>query len=312
MGITVLPTPISVIADAPGAAEPAIVAASANVLDVVWSEGSGGTPPDLWHARSLDGGATWNTVRGQITDTPARENFPSVALDPANANVLHVIWEAALGNQSAIYYARGSYSGGSMTWSTPVRISPDNSKDHLPELTISGSGSLAVTYAHVIPAGTIPGITEDLQELNYVRCNQNCTQRSNWSTPRNVSGPPFLDVNENYPFYVFSTMARVYGCDYVYFHGFEAGTTIPFESIAGANSCAGWKSSGGQETITVPGSAHALFPAVNSHADGWVYLAYQTAEMSGGSVVGFPRVYFMRGLAPPPLFDLFLPMIQRN
>lgn len=311
VGISVLPTPISLVNDAPGAAEPAIVATSASVLDVVWSEGTGGTPPDLWHARSLDGGATWATVRGQITNTLARENFPSVIPDPNNANVLHVIWEAAQGNQSSIFYARGAYSGGSMTWSTPVQISPDDSKDHLPELTVQASGALAVVYAHVVPGGTIPGIEDDLQELNYVRCSQNCTQRSSWSAPQNVSGPPFLDVNENYPFYVFSTMFNVYGCDYVYFHGFEAATAVPFESISGTNRCANWKS-GGMETITIPGLAHGLFPAASVHADGMAYLAYQAAEMSNGSVVSYPKVYFMRGQVPLPTFARFLPMIRRN
>ncbi len=307
VGTSVLPTTISPVATAPGASEPAIVSPSGNILDVVWSEGDGGNPPDLYHSRSLNGGDNWSTP-AIIANSAARENFPSVLVDPNDSNLLHVVWEAAQGNLSAIFYAQGVYNGTTMVWSTPVQVTPDDSEDRLPELTITGRG-LAVAYAHVVPAGTIPGLTDDVQQIDYVTCSQNCTSSSGWRAPRDVSGPPFLNVNENYPFYVFSTMTNVYGCDYLYFHGFEVGS-VRFESVKGVNGCAGWKASGAEEIITQPGISHALFPAVNSHPDGWVYLAYQQATIENGSVVGYPEIYFMRGEVPLP--NLYLPAILKN
>ncbi|MCA9933536.1 MAG: hypothetical protein H6662_03775 [Ardenticatenaceae bacterium] len=300
-GGATLPTVVSPVASAPGASDPVIEASSTQVLDVIWSEGSTGIPPDLKHARSLDGGASWSTVRSNISTSEFADEFPSLVVDSNNSNRLHVVWQITEGSAGSIYYAQGTVSGSVVAWSTPIQISADASNDRQPKIVLSGS-QLVVSYSHVEPID-VGGEIVNYQLAYYTACSGNCTQASSWRNPENISGQ-FVTVNETSPFYITTAIVSVYGCKYVYYHGVVE--SYVNESVLGVNSCVGW-SGGGVERITEPGGVWALNPSVAAHADGWVYLVYEQVDSS--TPPDSHQVYFMRGEVPLP--GLYLPVVLK-
>jgi len=109
---------------------PSTAADAAGVAHVAWEDyRAGPTDPDIWYARSLDGGRTFGVDR-KISDAPpvppSRQLFPSVAVSPEVSNgsgaVVHVVWTDLRGSPGpGIYYAR-SLNGG-VSFGASVRIS---------------------------------------------------------------------------------------------------------------------------------------------------------------------------------------------
>jgi len=247
----------------------------------------------------LDGGASWNTVHGDISTSEFADEFPSLVVDPVNINKLHVVWQLTEGSTGSIYYSQGTVSGNTVTWSTPIQISANDSKDRQPEMILVGS-DLAVSYSHVEPVD-VGGNIVNYQFTYYTSCSGNCTQASSWRFPQNISGQ-FVTVNEASPFYITTSITSVYGCKYVYYHGVVQGYVN--ERVLGVNSCVGWNG-GGIEEITNPWEVWALNPSVASDEDGWMYMVYEQVESSAPP--DLHQVYFIRGQVPQP--GLFLPVV---
>ncbi len=280
-----------------GATDPVLVVTGANILDLVWSEVDTGGSFDVKHARSVDGGATWN-IFSNVAATALREDQAVLAIDPVNPNRLHVVYESGPSLQRSIFYTQGTVQGSSVSWSAPVQLSADNSKDQQPNLALRGP-QILVTYTHI---DTFDG--SDYQLVYGIGCAQNCTQRSSWGNTRNLSGT-YLTVNETLPFFIVPTIAQVFGCHYVYYHGVNTELSVN-ERIYGVNSCAGWHV-GGTETLT-PVNSRVINPDVAAHPDGWLYMVYELYLPDINRTV----VQFLRGLAPEPSFALYLPIVFRN
>ncbi len=280
-----------------GATNPILVATGSNILDVVWSEVDTSGSFDVKHARSVDGGATWN-IRSNVAATALREDQAMLAIDPANPNRLHIVYESGPSLQRSVFYTQGTIQGSSVSWSAPIQLSADNSKDQRPDLALRGP-QILVTYTHI---DTYDG--SDYQLVFGIGCAQNCTQRSSWGNTHNLSGT-YLTVNETLPFFIMPTMAQLFGCHFVYYHGVNTQLSVN-ERLYGVNSCANWHV-GGTETLT-PVTSRAINPDVAAHADGWLYMAYELYRPETDKTV----VQFIRGLVPEPGFALYLPVIVRN
>ncbi len=139
--------------------------------------------PELYVARSTDGGLTWggdHMVTGApitkigIPDFKGRElvlladsscsmirinHFPSLAVSPTDPNTLYVVWNdgrwdqqftacAGTGRHSDIAFSRSTDGG--LTWSAPVRLNDDpagNGIDQFqPTIAVRQDGTIGVTW----------------------------------------------------------------------------------------------------------------------------------------------------------------------
>lgn len=289
-----LPTTISDVAIS---SNPDLVI-NGNTLDVVWSEGP---PMNVYHARSTNGGATW-TSRNLVHGSPASSFSPSLVVDPGNGNKLYVVWEETAGGIGSIYYSEGTVSGGSSSWTSAIEISElgegslGDSKDFRPKI-VWQNGQRQVAYTHVSE------VDPDFQTIYYTRCNNNCTSRSGWAVQQNISGQA-VGANATDPFNVYSTMATLSGCTFVYFHGTDSDFSQDNEGIWGVNSCDGWAFAT-RDGVTDPKQTRSIYPVIVTHPESWLYLVYEQV------VNEQRRVYFTRGEVEINR-GVFLPVVMRN
>lgn len=283
----------------PGASNPELKVANNYSLHVVWTESAGATP-DVYYARSGNGGATW--TKSLVRATGPSTFAPSLAFDPSNPSVVHVVWEEKEGLFGSIFYSRGIWNNGSMSWSPAIEISElgeselDDSKDFRPKI-IWKNGQRQVVYTHVSEADP------DFQMIYYTSCHSNCTSRSGWTVQELISGQA-VGANATDPFNVYSAMATLGDCTFVYFHGTDSDFSQDNEGIWGVNSCDGW-SAAARDEVTDPTQTRSIYPVIASHPDGWIYLVYE-------QVVNQQRqVYFTRGEVEIN-HGVFLPVVMNN
>jgi hypothetical protein len=113
------------------------VAVTGSIVHVAWTDMSAG--PQIYYARSLDDGTTWQAARN-ITPAapPAGKNLASIA---AAGSIVHVTWMDTRGG-SQIYYTRSLDNG--VTWETDRSITPVPSQ--FASVAVSGS-IVHVVYA---------------------------------------------------------------------------------------------------------------------------------------------------------------------
>lgn len=299
---------ISQPGSAPGAAAPLLVATEGNILDVIWSEGSNGESPNIYHARSTNGGASW-PIKGVIRDTPAESRVPSLAVSPSNSNRLYAVWEeqvpgSVLTSTYAIHFSQGTVNGATVSWTTPIIISPgegeiENVSYEQPEIIATSQG-LHVTFSY-------HDRDNELQLVYYLRCSSmNCAQAGSWSGPTNVGGQ-FVKVNGTLPFYVVSSMVRYGPCVQVYYHGVEPDLAEGNEQIWGVNNCDSW-SGGGIDEVT-PFDERSVNPNMTLTPNGWIYLVYSKVVSSE-----LLQIYFVSSYdeTAATFEGVFLPIIFRN
>lgn len=302
-----LPTLISNPVIPPGAASPLLVATGESILDVIWSEGDG-VNPNIYHARSTNGGVSW-PIKGIIRSTPPESRVPSLAVSPTDDNRLYAVWEeqvagAVVTSTAVIMFAQGTVSGGSVSWSNPIVISTnagDNVAFEQPEI-IANSQGLHVTYSY-------HDLANEVQLVYYVKCGFNCTQASNWSGLTNVGGQ-FVEVNGTLPFYVISNMVTYGYCVQVYYHGVKLDLLQENEQIWGVNNCDNW-SGGGVDEVTDPVTTRAVSPNMDVGAGGWIYMVY--SEVLASDLL---QTHFVSSQDDDtiivPFAGVFLPIIFRN
>lgn len=212
-----------------GIFQPYIINAG-NDLHVVWSEG---LPPAIRHKWSANGGQTWSAATGPA---PVFSSFePKVAVGQ-NGVTLHVVWKAQESNTSRrIFYAQGTRSGNTYTWSTPIQISAIGDNASHPNIVVQ-NGRVEVVYSR-------RGATRNQQDMWRTICLSQCTIAANWSIPANISGQ-LVGTNDNSPFDIVSDMAYAPSIrtTFVYFHGTQPAINDN-EVIWGVNSCDGWSAS---------------------------------------------------------------------
>lgn len=117
---------------------PAVAVGPGDVLNVVWQSPDALTGQnDVWYME-YDAGK-WSLPEA-VSDSPDVNSIaPDVAVDPDGT--VHVVWQEAIGTNSAIYHAARSAG----TWSSPQDVSGTLASASLPALHINsiGSGFLA-------------------------------------------------------------------------------------------------------------------------------------------------------------------------
>ena len=112
------------------------VAASGNVVHVIWSDYRDGGTGEIYYKHSTDGGISWGADT-RLTNDPAFSSYPSVAI---SGSVVHVIWLDTRDVTGGIYYKRSADDG--ITWGADTRLIPNN-------LGVSGAPSVAVSGSAV-------------------------------------------------------------------------------------------------------------------------------------------------------------------
>jgi hypothetical protein len=270
---------------------PQIFATGNGTLDLIWTQNNGANP-NVYHARSNNGNTatpTW-PIKGLIQATAGESKNPSLAVD-ASGNI-HVVWEEQdpLAPTTAdIYYVRGSVSGSTVTWSSPIQISdksaPTNARE--PDLIVEGN------TIHVIYTDRVD---ENTQFIHHIECDSNCTTLAGWNSDGNVSGQK-VGANTSDPFDVISTLTQFGGCTLVYFHGTVSGLPDKNETIWGVNNCEGWTANRDQVTTT---DVRSINPNITVQNDWWVYLVYE-------EVGATHQIRFVRNKP-----GLYLPVIQKR
>ena len=307
---TAIRTVTNTTAYVPIIASPRIHATGSGTLDLVWVEADqsdfSNPTTDIFHARSVNGGANWtNNLRVTPSIIFPTSFEPDVTVD--NGGVVHVVWQESAGaNRSNIHYVRsnGAPTGAVVTWANanaPLTLNlndPTVTRARRPRIVALGN-TLTVALTHFTQE---PGSSETQQFAYVAQCSSNCLTLSSWSL-FNASGQS-LDVNSADPFDLATTLAHNDRTVFVYFHGLDpisAGTT---ERIWGSNQCEFWAQTGRDNPT--PSNLRAIYPDVAA-SDSWLHAVYEWVD-TGGS--GEHRIYHMR--APYASCRTFLPLVKRN
>lgn len=259
------------------ASNPNIVASGNNRLDVIWAEITTANP-NIYHARSNDGGNTW-PIQGPVAETPPSSLVPSLAVGAGG--VLHAVWEEhedpLKPDAGTVYYARGTQSGGNISWNR-VKISDVSGSNDAREPKIVVSGNIIhVAYTDFE--------TQNKQWVHHIQCSSQCLNQNNWQSAGNPVSGQVVGVNPASPFNVLSDMLHYQGCTYVYFHGTSNEFAEDNEVIWGINSCDGWSASA-RDQVTNP-QTQSIYPSLTSQSNWWVYLAYGAGDTEH-------QIYFLR------------------
>lgn len=118
-------------------------------INVVWDDN---TPPnynpDIYFARSSDGGATFSSPLDVSNDSGSSAN-PFLTLD-AGGNI-DVAWEDSTPGNQEIFFSRSTNSGAS--FSAPLNLSNDPGLSLAPDMAADNSGNLNVTWQDGLTTG---------------------------------------------------------------------------------------------------------------------------------------------------------------
>ena len=99
--------------------EASIGVGDTGVIHVIWE-----TQSDIYHARSMDGGLTFNTT-GRVNDDAGGASQSSASLAVEDGGNVHVVWEDSRLGDADIFYARSTDDG--LTFEANIRINTDSS-----------------------------------------------------------------------------------------------------------------------------------------------------------------------------------------
>jgi hypothetical protein len=129
----------------PGKSSIADIAIEKNgAIDVAWSyTTSVQNSPDIFLARSPNGGTTWAT-QVDISNTPGVSSQPDVAVGPDNK--IHVVWKDTTSGEKRpdIFYCFSSDSGAS--WSNPESVSSTAGPASEPAIAVGEDGTVYVAW----------------------------------------------------------------------------------------------------------------------------------------------------------------------
>jgi hypothetical protein len=271
-----------------------ITASGGQRVDVVWgSRPSEISNPNIYHARSTNGGNSWSDPEPvAVTNPPSRS--PKVIGE--NSGRLHLVWQERTLDGHEILYAQGP------NWTTPVAITPPSVPDATQPSIVRSGGTLHVAFARY---EAVNAQTSN-QWAYYTGCQNNCTNAGSWSNAINISGQA-VRVNESAPFNLISDIVSHGNCVYVFFHGYIPAVSSN-EVIWDVNSCDGW-SSGGRDQVTGFGM-RGIYPRVVVH-DNTIRVVYEWVEGSQHQIYTIEGLFTTDpGNGGPSSGLVYLPMIQ--
>ena len=276
----------NIVSSNPLMANPAIFATGNDTLDVVWVEADQNNitnqTADVYHARSVDNGATW-TKTGMVYSVVAPISLsPDLFVD--SSGIAHVVWQesAPLGLYDVLYVRSDSPpNNGSVTWTAidaPLNsLDADIEEAQEPAIAI-WNGRIYVTFTDLHE--------DDLQTVVLARCTVDCEEIGNWALA-SISGEA-VSVNSADPAYVKSQIARNDDTIFVYFHGTDPNLVDDNEAIWGVNQCENWAGSG-RDQVT-PTNIRSINPALTA-TTGKLHLAYEL--VSPGSPDEIHQIHYM-------------------
>lgn len=274
----VLVAPIS--SPSPGVSSPYIVASGSNRIDIVWAEGNSSFPdPNIYHIRSKDGGVTFSVAKKVVLNSGWASQFPSMAVED-QTGIVHLVWQEphifATPEKGSIVYSRGTESGGTMSWTTPVKISVvDDARE--PDITLANN-TLQVVYTDFRG--------ENEQYIRHTQCSSTCTSIGGWQATTNAISGQISGANGADPLNLVSDVARWGNCTVAYFHGTVIGPNDN-EIIWGVDSCSGWSQSPRDQVTT--NNMRSINPNLDVQNNWWFYLVYER-----GTGTAARQVYLQR------------------
>ncbi len=287
-------TPPVIISDPPvisliGANNPQIVASSSSTLDVVWSEDAGGNP-NIYHARSINGGGAWSAP-AKVAVTSPRSSNPALAVD--QDGYLHVVWEEGTIPSKTIYYARGiPGSGTTVSWSSGIAITTAGADDaRHPEIDVSGT-TLHVSFTR------LHGKDQQTETARHLSCASTCTSAANWNelpTSEQYVGIDVLNPNDS----IVTDIVVGSNCTYVFYDGTTSDFPENKNIIWGLSSC---------DLIRDKITDHQIQsnnPNLAIHGQ-WLHLTFEQKTNPINPL--WADIYYVRGLIPS---YVYLPSVMR-
>ncbi|MEP7146815.1 MAG: hypothetical protein ABI792_07375, partial [bacterium] len=108
------------------------VAASGNVLHVVWYDYRDAGNSEIYYKRSTDGGISWGADT-RLTNNSAFSERPSVSV---SGSVVHVVWSDQRDGNLEIYYKRSTDAG--VSWGSDTRLTNNSATSYNSSVTVSG------------------------------------------------------------------------------------------------------------------------------------------------------------------------------
>jgi hypothetical protein len=126
---------------------PAIAITTNNRIHVVWEDGTPGNV-EIYHKKSMDGGATWSPTR-RLTWTSGDSYEPAIAID--SNNKIHVVWKDDTPGQYELYYKRSTDGG--TNWSSTQRLTWISADSSCPAMAVHSTNAVHIVWHVETPAG---------------------------------------------------------------------------------------------------------------------------------------------------------------
>jgi hypothetical protein len=170
--------PVDISKTAGTSLHPAIAVEKNGAVDIGWNDTTSGEgSPDIYFARSADGGKTWSKPL-DISNTPAASDEPALAVGPDNS--IHMVWsDTSGGEKNADIYYSTSKDGGK-TWGRDPLLPADNisqtpAVSSEPTIAVGSDGSVNVAWRDTTLGKSHP-------DIFYVRGT-----KGSWTKPVDVS-----------------------------------------------------------------------------------------------------------------------------
>jgi len=198
--------PVNVSKSTAASSQSTITLEKNGALDAAWCENIGDElKPDVFFARSVDGGKTWSKPV-DVSTTPGESSYPSIAV--ASDNSLHLVWcDTSKGERNRdIYYA--SSSDGGKSWGKDSLLPAEDISNTAgfssePKIAIDDNDEIHVVWCDSTPGRTRP-------DIFYVyKFKGHWTKPQNLSSNDRISSHPAIACGPNGKVYlVWSDTAR--------------------------------------------------------------------------------------------------------